>query len=182
MKNKSIISAITFLLISMFYVASASAQVKNQVAILQVDLPDTCGAYKRMTNHHCPLVYTSKSPRRKRHDELDFRCKGGGNNRSVSSIMTQYCGRFTFTTFARWDGRNSWGYHYADVAYGRHKYRKSATPDIVGKGDRYAVFDILLLNTNDRASRVSNCKSWRRSDPHAVCLPKSDYTNGNNGH
>jgi hypothetical protein len=94
MKNKSIISAITFLLISMFYVNSASAGP----TYINIIIPKDCGKYSVMGHQHCPRKRTETSTTRA--DVLVFPCVGGGNGRSVTSVKTASCGRVTVTTFS----------------------------------------------------------------------------------
>jgi hypothetical protein len=119
MINKSTISAISFLLISTFYGASASAGV-NATTRLQVEVPWGCGVYSPMTNHHCPLVRSEASWRNKGHDTLMFDCTGGTNSRSVTSVMTKNCGRLTMTTFMVEDSAFMLPIaHFAELTYGK---------------------------------------------------------------
>jgi hypothetical protein len=158
MKYKSIISTISFLLISMFYVSSASAQINGTSAALYVELPDGCGAYERMSNKHCPLIENKASVWIKGHDTLIFKCKGGGDHRSVTSIMTQYCGRFTMTTFATWE--HDYVKHFADVSYGSHKSRRSAQHEYATSKGSNATFKITLKNTTNKGTRAKNLSNW----------------------
>jgi hypothetical protein len=167
MKYKSIISAISFLLISMFYVASAAAQINGTSAHLYVALPHGCGAYERMSNKHCPLLDSRSIGYPKGHDTIVFKCKGGGDDRSVTSIMTQYCGRFTMTTFATWDG--PWVKHFADVSYGSHKSRRSENYDYTkGKG-LSAKFYITLKNTTNKGTRSKHLNNWCKNHAGSGC-------------
>jgi hypothetical protein len=111
MKNKTIISAITFLLISMFYVNSASAGP----TWLNIEIPIQCGKpHTLLTAHHCPLKRAPNAGDSKKNTTLVFKCVGGGNNRAVTSFKTPKCGRVTVTTFKRHDLFRGW-IHYAEV-------------------------------------------------------------------
>jgi hypothetical protein len=111
MINKSIISAITFLLMSMFYVASASAGP----TYLNMEIPKECGkAHTLLTAHHCPLDRAEDVGNKDRNTTLVFKCVGGGNGRAVTSFKTPKCGRVTVTTFRRMGLFYHW-VHYAEV-------------------------------------------------------------------
>jgi hypothetical protein len=145
MINKSIISAISFLLISTFYVASASAGV-NATTRLFVDVPWGCGVHTPMTNHHCPLVWSEGSSWNSGHDTLAFDCTGGGNNRSVTSVMTKNCGRLTMTTFMNEVSGTGWVSidHYADLAYGKGVCSTCKNQPVSSKKGGTAVFKIKI--------------------------------------
>jgi hypothetical protein len=143
-KNKSIISAISFLLISTFYVASASAGV-NATTSLYVDVPWGCGVYTPMTNHHCPLIWSGASSWNNGHDTLEFDCTGGGNNRSVTSVMTKNCGRLTMTTFMNEvSGYQRPIQHFAALSYGKGVCSTCKDQPISSKKGGYAVFKIKI--------------------------------------
>jgi hypothetical protein len=95
MKNKSIISAITFLLISVFYITSASASVN----VLSFNVPERCGVAKEMPNTFGCSQSTGKNKGTAKDNDLRFTCVGGGNGRGVVSITSENCGRVTVTQF-----------------------------------------------------------------------------------
>jgi hypothetical protein len=111
MKYKSIISTVSFLLISMFYVNSASAGP----TYLNIEIPKECGKkHTLLTAHHCPLQRAIKAKDKNKNTTLVFKCVGGGNNRAVTSFKTPKCGRVTVTTFRKHLFTTGWN-HYADV-------------------------------------------------------------------
>jgi hypothetical protein len=145
MINKSIISAISFLLISTFYVASASAGMGT--TRLFVDVPLGCGVITPMSNHHCPLAWSERSTSNQYHDTLAFDCTGGGDNRSVTSVMTKNCGRLTMTTFMNevsGTGPDAIIHHYADLAYGKGVCSTCKDQPVSSKKGRFAIFKIKI--------------------------------------
>jgi hypothetical protein len=91
MKYKSIISAISFLLISMFYVASASAGP----TYLNVEMPKECGTWEVSPGaQHCSVRGPASG---KAGVDAAFKCRGGGNGKGGVGIDTQHCGRIIFS-------------------------------------------------------------------------------------
>jgi hypothetical protein len=105
MKYKSIISLISFLLISMFYVASASAGP----TYLNVEMPKECGTWKVSPGaQHCSVRGPASG---KAGVDTAFKCWGGGNGKGGVGIDTQHCGRVIFS------------HHVAGVGQIRHSVR-----------------------------------------------------------
>jgi hypothetical protein len=158
MINKSIISAISFLLISTFYVASASAGV-NATTRLFVDVPWGCGVITPMTNWHCPLTSSEGSTNYSGHDTLAFDCTGGDNGRSVTSVMTKNCGRLTMTTFMNdVSGGNYAGIeHFADLSHGNGVCKTCKRQPVTTKKLGWAYFYIKIKTPvgGEGRSRVS---------------------------
>jgi hypothetical protein len=91
MKYKSIISTISFLLISMFYVASASAGP----TYLNVEMPKECGTWKVSPGtQHCSVRGPASG---KAGVDTAFKCWGGGNGKGGVGLDTQHCGRIRFS-------------------------------------------------------------------------------------
>jgi hypothetical protein len=102
MKYKSIISTVSFLLFSLFYVNSASAAMTY--VLFKVN--DACGKSIVMpNNHHC--TNTERNGQ-----DLLFQCINGTDGRGVMSIKTANCGRTTVTTFM--NPANGFAYTYDD--------------------------------------------------------------------
>jgi hypothetical protein len=90
MKYKSIISTISFLLISMFYVASASAGP----TYLNVKMPKECGTWELGPNaHYCSVRGPSSG---EAGVNTSFKCVGGGNGKGIAVLDTAHCGRIVF--------------------------------------------------------------------------------------
>jgi hypothetical protein len=91
MNHKSIIRLISFLLISMFYVASASAGP----TYLNVEMPKECGTWKVSPGaQHCSV----RGPSSGKGGKMYFKCVGGGNGKGGVGIDTKNCGRIIFST------------------------------------------------------------------------------------
>jgi hypothetical protein len=101
MKNKPIVSAITFLLISMFYVASASAGP----TYINVDMPKECGTWKVLpsTSHYCSVRGPASG---KAGVDTSFKCWGGGNGKGGMALEAQHCGILYFA-HSKWERINS---------------------------------------------------------------------------
>ena len=155
----------------MFYVSSASARINNTTARLSITLPDGCGAYETMTNHHCPLTGSGKDSSNKRNNttNLIFDCIGGDNNRSVTSIMTQYCGRYTMTTFSTRVKDRNYVDHFADVSHGAHQRRNPGEPRRTHTYDQAAYIYITLLNNIKDSSRTVHNTKWCKSHSGSGC-------------
>jgi hypothetical protein len=98
MKYKSIISTISFLLISMFYVSSASAGP----TYLNVSVASECGTWEVSPGaQHCRVRGPSSG---KSSDTAYFKCVGGGNGKGGVGIDTQSCGRIIFSHHRRETG------------------------------------------------------------------------------
>jgi hypothetical protein len=87
MNHKSIISLISFFLLSMFYVASANAGP----TYINVEVPKVCGAWKynASRSHHC--AGTGKGKDVSAGTKGTFRCVGGGNGRGNLMIEMENC-------------------------------------------------------------------------------------------
>jgi hypothetical protein len=94
MKNKPIVSAITFLLISMFYVNSASAGP----TYVNIKIPKECGKWKydSSVSHHC--AGTGKGKYVKAGTKGAFKCVGGGNGKGNLTIVLANCPRVAWST------------------------------------------------------------------------------------
>jgi hypothetical protein len=91
MKYKSIISTISFLLSSMFYVSSASAGP----TYLNVRVAPECGTWEVSPGaQHCRVRGPSSG---KSGGTAYFKCVGGGNGKGGVGIDTQSCGRTIFS-------------------------------------------------------------------------------------
>ena len=91
MNHKSIIRLISFLLISMFYVASASAGP----TYLNVEMPKECGTWKVSPGaQHCSVRGPSSG---KAGVDTSFKCVGGGNGKGGVGINTQHCPQTIFS-------------------------------------------------------------------------------------
>jgi hypothetical protein len=97
MPNKSIISLISFFLLSMFYVASASGS--GVYANIIVEMPKKCGAWSVVDGmDQCRIKGSNKSYKHgKPGDDARFTCWGGRQNKARVRIDTSYCGPITFT-------------------------------------------------------------------------------------
>jgi hypothetical protein len=92
MKNKSIISLISFFLLSMFYVASANAGP----TYVNVEVPKECGTWKVLTYpQHCMISGPSSGKAGK---ATIIKCVGGGNGKGGVGIETQRCGVIILST------------------------------------------------------------------------------------
>ena len=109
MKNKSIISLISFFFLSMFYVGSASAGP----TYLNVKMPQECGFWKVAPGaQHCIVRGPSNGKAGK---DTAFKCVGGGNGKGGVGINTQHCGQIIFSTYKIGDMHHSYvskGYAY----------------------------------------------------------------------
>jgi Pyruvate/2-oxoacid:ferredoxin oxidoreductase delta subunit len=84
MHNKSIFSLISFFLLSMFYVSSASAGPKY----INIKMSKECGAWENAGNaHHCWALNTNKGKAGKR---ASFKCSAG-YEAGVFAIKMKYC-------------------------------------------------------------------------------------------
>ena len=137
MKNKPIVSAITFLLISMFYVNSASAGP----TYVNIKIPKECGKWKydSSVSHHC--AGTGKGKYVKAGTKGAFKCVGGGNGKGNLMIEMANCPTVI------------WGTHNQDM------------PSIYGKTTTHRMK--LLKGKAERAKRYNgnyykdNTKVWR---------------------
>jgi hypothetical protein len=101
MKYKSIISAITFLLISMFYVASASAGPTD----INVEMPKECGTWNVPSGDRmCRLRGPASG---KAGVDVAFKCWGGGHGSGAVILDTQHCSRLVFKHHSNILFRNS---------------------------------------------------------------------------
>jgi hypothetical protein len=80
MNHKSIISSISFFLLSIFYVASASGSVT-----INVDIPKECGAWKQIENNACRGQSSGKAGH-----NAKFVCAGGGNGGQRGSLTIKF--------------------------------------------------------------------------------------------
>jgi hypothetical protein len=131
----------------MSYGVAASGMGKT---MLMVELPWDCGTYTPMINHHCPLASSENSKVTRGHDTLRFYCTGGGNRRSVTSIMTKHCGRFTISTFMNPISGRGWQAteHFAELTTPNGKCITCKDQPITRDYGDTAVFKI---NINPRA-------------------------------
>jgi hypothetical protein len=90
MNHKSIISLISLFFVSMFYVSSASAGP----TYVNIKVPTECGTWEHKGHQHCPF-YNGGGVGGK---TAAFRCVGGGNGKSTTTIKTQHCGQVTVAT------------------------------------------------------------------------------------
>jgi hypothetical protein len=98
-KNKSIISAITCLLISMFYVASASAAL----SLINFNIPESCGWVKQQgPAHACSAGTGGLWPEHKREvgdtNDTSYKCWGYDTGFGGVALKTQHCGVVKITT------------------------------------------------------------------------------------
>jgi hypothetical protein len=100
MNNKAIISLISFFLLSMFYVAPASAGP----TYVNIVIPTECGAwnYNAAGSHHC--AGTGNGKRVKAGRNGSFKCVGGGNGRGNLVIEMSSCPTVVFDTFKKGSG------------------------------------------------------------------------------
>jgi hypothetical protein len=83
MHNKSIFSLISFFLLSMFYVSSASAGP----TYINIKMSKECGAWENAGNaHHCWALNTNKGKAGKR---ASFKCSRGADG--VFAIKSENC-------------------------------------------------------------------------------------------
>jgi hypothetical protein len=104
MNNKSIITLISFIVLSMFYVAPASARA----LYLNVEVPKECGAWEDVpVRDHC---VTRGPSRGKAGKNIRYECQGDimyGNGRAV--LETGKCGTIVFiTAIPTGPGGNAW--------------------------------------------------------------------------
>jgi hypothetical protein len=151
MKNKSIISLISFLLVSIFYVASASAAN----TYVNIKVPTECGTWKHIAHNHCPF-YNGGGVGGK---TAAFRCVGGGNGKSTTTIKTQHCGQVTVLT-------KSYSYinktvHEARVV-GTGNARKTRGHTGGMGSDNTHGFKVMLCNKSKRA--------FHQTGPHTIWI------------
>jgi hypothetical protein len=94
MKNKSIISLVSFFLLSMLYVAPAIAGP----TYVNITIPKKCGEWKydSSVSHHC--AGTGKGKYVKAGTKGAFKCVGGGNGKGNLTIVLANCPRATWST------------------------------------------------------------------------------------
>ena len=90
MKNKSIISLISFFFLSMFYVGSASAGP----TYISLYVPLKCGTWKFVGHQHCPPKGKASG---KAGSTAHMRCVGGDNGKSTATIRSS-CSQVTIAT------------------------------------------------------------------------------------
>jgi hypothetical protein len=91
MKNKSIISLVSFFLLSMLYVAPAIAGA----TYLNVYIPKECGNWKVAPGaQHCIVRGRSSG---EAGGDAAFKCVGGGNGKGGVGINTQHCPQTIFS-------------------------------------------------------------------------------------
>jgi hypothetical protein len=103
MKNKSIFSLISFFLLSMFYVAPASARG----LYLNVEVPKECGAWEDVPVHD--RCFTRGPSRGKAGGKIRYECVGditSGEGRAV--LDTAKCDRVVFITLTGGIGGQAW--------------------------------------------------------------------------
>jgi hypothetical protein len=112
MKYKSIVSTISFLLISMFYVASASAGP----TYLNVEVPKACGFWKVVRHKHCSVRGGADGLG----GQVRFKCVGRGNRMGTAEVQTKNCGHIAFITAVkeRSPHRGDGELHRVRVAHG----------------------------------------------------------------
>ena len=94
MNNKSIFSLISFFLLSLFFVPSASAGP----TYVNIEIPKKCGAwnYKPSSSHHC--AGTGRGKRVKAGTNGTFKCVGGDNGKGNLVIEMFNCPTVVFRT------------------------------------------------------------------------------------
>jgi hypothetical protein len=110
MNSKSIFSLISFFLLSMFYVAPASAGP----TYINIEVPKECGAWENAGGaHHCWALNTNHGKAGKR---ASFKCSGkAGNGKGVFVITTGSCG---MVVFSHASGNESGTWHTVTVSQG----------------------------------------------------------------
>jgi hypothetical protein len=145
MNNKSIISLISFLLVSMFYVASASAGP----TYLNIEIPITCGKpHKLLSNQHCPLQRAINGNIQARNTTLVFKCVGGKTSLPVASFKTRKCGVVSVTVDSKLKNHYRWT-RYAQVTT-KNAACKRCSKGISAIESQKVTFDIKVIDPGCR--------------------------------
>jgi hypothetical protein len=113
MNHKSIISLISFFLLSMFYVASANAGP----TYVNIKIPKVCGAWKYNASRSQHCAGTGNGNDVPAGTKGTFRCVGGVNGVRYLSIEMANCNEVTWRT--RYQPNDRRKFHWVQILAGR---------------------------------------------------------------